>query len=167
MADDPLRLRALAARTIRATHRLVDADRVVLRAFARIAHEVTASGPPRARAWIERQVEGAVDDVLAAERAAVRAGDDGDDEDRRDAYAVIATPLGLTGRGMRRACDAFNRRSDEERAAFFSLVVEARGIDGAARDQGTDASTVARRARSALEAMVAACGEEEEGVAPR
>jgi DNA-directed RNA polymerase specialized sigma24 family protein len=165
LADDPLRLRALAARTIRASCRFVDADRVVLRAFARVAHGVTVAGPPAARRWIEDEVAASVEDLLAAERASVVAStrepaDEGSGP--ASAFAVLGRPLGVDGDALRRACDAFNRRPAPEREAYFALVVDRVGLDEAAQRSGVSATEVARRARRALEAILEAAARKAE-----
>lgn len=155
MADDPLRLRALAGQRIRASARFVDADRVVLRGLARIAHAATLDGPPRDRSWLVAEVDAAIDDVVAQERAASPGG-----EHDASPFEVLARPVGLDGRALRVACDDFNARPFVERIAFFSLFVEARSLDAAAVACSTTPTEVARRARRALDSMLDAVQEE-------
>lgn len=167
MADDPLRLRALAGQRIRATARFLDADRVVLRSMARIAHGVTLDGPPDDRTWIAAEVEAALDDVQQAERSAIRALDRGADPvgtDSAGPFDVLTRQLHLSGNELRRACDAFNRRTSEERSAFFALFVESCSVDDAARLCSVSVTEVARRARRALEAMLDATSLAGDGV---
>ncbi|MEM9802295.1 MAG: hypothetical protein AAGA20_18355 [Planctomycetota bacterium] len=162
LADDPLGLRPLASESLRAASLFLDADRVVLRALARVAHAATAEGPPAKRSWIRERLDAAIDDVLREERSLARAGASVEHglDPSSETFEVLAGPLGLDGGALRRACDAFNRRPHTERAAFFALVVENRGLEGAAEACGVSPTELGRRARRALDAVLAAADAE-------
>ena len=166
--DDPLEVRARVASRLRAEAVLLDGDRVQLRALASIARAAGAyRGRPDLAGWVDGAVAEAVDDLvreeheLARSRIAIR--DERPTEGPRgpalagepDAFHSLASPLGLDPGAMRRACAAFDVLPFAERHAFFQLVLEAGDLDGAARDAGVNASEIARRARRALEAILA------------
>ncbi|QDV08708.1 hypothetical protein Poly30_42610 [Planctomycetes bacterium Poly30] len=156
---DPLRLRGLVARAIRGGSFFLDADRVHLRALARIAHDVTIDGPPADGSWVQGHVDGALGDVLRAERRAIvadgeRANLDSGSDPELEALHAFAAPLGFEGADLRVACDAFNRRAAGERRAFFALFVERLGLEEAARACGLSGVDLARSARTALNATL-------------
>lgn len=152
MDGDPLRLRSLVAGVIRGGAYFLNADRVQLRALARIAHDVPIHGPPSDGAWIHDHVEAALADVLVEERRAVagRQADDVGDEMPCDALNALAGPLGFDGRDLRVACDAFNRLQPRDRRAFFALVIERRSLDDAAKACQLTPAELGKRARVAL-----------------
>lgn len=167
--EDDLRLRRLVAREVRAAAVLVDADRVHLRALARLVHTASVEGPPKQATWIESKVREAIADVVAAERAQVvqdvrrrQASGAGstapatllDRIDESTAFDVLARPLGLDGQELRRACDTFNRRSDAEREAFFALVIDGETLEGGAARRGVTPTELAQRARRAFAAVL-------------
>lgn len=155
---DPLRLRGLVARAVRGGAYFLDADRIHLRALARIAHDVTIDGPPADGTWVQGHVAGALEDVLRLERRAITSGEDGG-EDRdpgMKTLSALAVPLGLTGHDLRVACDTFNRRPAADRRSFFALFVERHSLDDAARSCALSPTELARSARVALDAVLVA-----------
>ncbi len=151
---DPLRLRALVAGEVRGGAYFLNADRVQLRALARIAHDVPIDGPPTDGAWIHEHVRGALKDVMVEERRAIagRQGEGG--ELPTDVLDALAGPMGFDGRDLRVACDAFNRLEPRDRHAFFALVVERRSLDDAAKTCQMLPAELGKRARAALVATM-------------
>lgn len=158
--DDPLRLRRLVAREIRAAALFVDADQVHLRSIARISHGVGVEGAVDRTDWVVEHVRTAIDDVLAAERRTVVERRRSDRlgvapvADGASPFDVLARPFSFDAASLRAACDAFNRRPDVERAAFFALVVDRDDLDEAARRLGTSPTEAARGARRAFVAVL-------------
>lgn len=152
LRGDPLRVRALAAERITLHARLVDVDRVVLRALARIAHGAALRGPSVSEGWLREQMDGAIAEVVEQGAAPETAPG--------PFLEALAPGAGLTREALGRACVAFNRRSGEERAAFWATVVAGEPMEVAARREGVAAAVVARRSRSVLAALVRAAGEE-------
>ncbi len=172
--DDPLDVRARVASRLRAEAVLLDGDRVHLRALARISRAAGAyRGRPELADWVDGAVAETVQELvreeheLARSRTPIREGREGREgrEDRAtvtaavavdpDAFTSLATPLGLDPGSVRRACATFDVLPFAERDAFFRLVLEAGDLDAAAREVGVSASEVARRARRALDAILA------------
>lgn len=153
---DPLEVRALVARRLREQAYLMDGDRVFLRAIARCARfSGRYRGRPALPAWLAERVDEAIGDLLQEDLAAAqRSGREGPAV--CGAHADLARPLGLEPARMRLACLAFNHANPEVRRAFFDLVIEGRSIDALARSSKTPATTIARRAREALELCLAA-----------
>ena len=151
--DDPLDLRRLCALRLREAAVLVDADRVHLGALSLIAFTAASDGPPDRRRTLVALVDRAVAEAVAdaplegrgpgAERAAA-------------VFRAFAAPLALEPHALGRACESFNACSPRERSAFFALVVERRDLDDAARDARSTPVELARLARRALEAALAA-----------
>lgn len=151
---DPLGVRRRVAAVLRARALLLDADRVHLRALARCAiHGGRWTGRPPLEEWLAAQVERAAGEVLreAPEGGAVGGAEEG-------AHVDLARPLGLDPEAALAACDAFNRQPPGDREAFFRLVLEGASLDAVAREAGRSASDVARSARRALDAVLAAAG---------
>ena len=153
---DPLGLRAVVARRLRAQCYLLDADRVFLRALARCARFSTRyRGQPPLADWLEERIDEAVGDLLTEDLEAAR-----DDAARSPtagtAYEDLARPLGLDPAAMRRACVAFDHADFACRRAFFELVIAGRSLDELARAGDTGATELARRARRALDRCLAA-----------
>jgi DNA-directed RNA polymerase specialized sigma24 family protein len=156
--DDPLRVREFVATRLRADALLLDADRVHLRAIARIARfSGHYRGRPVLRDWIESAVVEAVHELLREDhepgrghrtesaRECRRA-----DSEEPGVFASLARPLGLNPEAMRAACAAFNLLPLAERSAFFDFVLRGRSLDEMARTQGESATEVARRALDAV-----------------
>ncbi|MEM8711020.1 MAG: hypothetical protein AAGG01_08715 [Planctomycetota bacterium] len=161
---DPMALRSLTARQLRADALLLDADRVQLRLLARITHDASVDGDACAPegtgfAWVRAQVDAAIAEVLEQERGIVSdssSGDRSSDPSESGPFRSLAVPFGIEGEDLRAACDAFNRRTVTERTAFFALFVSRLELDEAARLEGLRATELARRARSALLAALGA-----------
>jgi len=148
---DPLRLRMLAADRITAGARLVDVDRVVVRAMARISHGAALHGPPASEAWLVEQMEGAIADIVEAGAVdPVAAG---------SLLRALAPGAGIGREALVRSCVAFNRRSEDERVAFWSLMLAAEPLDEAAQRHQTSPTELARRSRRVLNAIIKAAGE--------
>lgn len=148
---DPLRLRMLAADRITAAARLVDVDRVVVRAMARISHGAALHGPPASEAWLVAEMEHAIEDIVDA--GVVEPGAAG------PFLRALAPGAGVGRDALVRSCAAFNRRSQEERVAFWSLMLAAEPLEEAARRQQTSPTELARRSRKVLTAIMRAAGE--------
>lgn len=153
--DDPLGVRAKVAARLQADALLLDADRVHLRVLGRISRFASRyRGRPDLAAWIESVVAESVQELLREEHEAVRSRHPGT-LDPAGAFASLAPPLGLDPKAMRAACAAFNLLTFAERSAFADLVLRGRSLDEVARAAGESATEVARRARRALDAILA------------
>jgi hypothetical protein len=141
----------LAADRITAGARLVDVDRVVVRAMARISHGAALHGPPASEAWLVEQMEGAIADIVEAGAVdPVAAG---------SLLRALAPGAGIGREALVRSCVAFNRRSEDERVAFWSLMLAAEPLDEAAQRHQTSPTEFARRSRRVLNAIIKAAGE--------
>jgi DNA-directed RNA polymerase specialized sigma24 family protein len=152
MAGDPLRLRARVAAALERECVVLDADRVVLRAAARIARFAPRyRGQPELEAWLDRQASDAVRDMLEQD-----ADDAGTPRADTSGLRELAAPLGLDERAVHTACAHFNALAPDERRAFRALVLENRSLDELARESGSPATEIARAARRALETLLVA-----------
>lgn len=154
---DPLGVRARVARKLRAEARLLDADRVHLRALARCARAAPSyRGRPELDAWLDARVAEALRELLEEddERDLDEADGEIPDASEEGAWIELSRPLELDAGALARACRAFNRRPDEERRAFFLIVLEGRSLDELARGEPGAGTVLARRARSALEEVL-------------
>lgn len=143
--DDPLRLRRRIGRRLVERSLLLDADEVLLRTLARVAHASGRyQGRPELAAWLQAHVDRAIDACLR-ESGAADAGHDG-----RGALAQLAPPLQLDPAAVARACRAFNQMDEELRNAFFRAVL----ARGASASRSSELAT-ARAARLALEQLLA------------
>lgn len=150
---DPLRLRPLAADRITAAARVVDVDRVIVRAMARISHGAALLGPPSSEDWLIEEMDRSIEDV-------VEAGCKGADG-AVPFLEALASGAGLSPDALIRCSRAFNRRSLEERVAFWCLMVASESLDEAAQRHGTSPTEFARRSRRVLTAMLRAAEEVE------
>ncbi|MDC3307485.1 hypothetical protein OAV47_01500 [bacterium] len=148
---DPLRLRFLAAARITAAARLLDVDRVVVRAMARISHGAALLGPPSSEQWLVEEMDQAIEDVV---------------EDGLVGADVSCSFLDALAQGaevkheaLARSCVAFNRRSRDERVAFWSLMLAAEPLDEASRRHGVSPTELAQRSKRVLSAMLRAVAE--------
>jgi DNA-directed RNA polymerase specialized sigma24 family protein len=143
MAGDPLGLRARVARALERQALLLDPDRVLLRATARIARFAPRyRGQPELEPWLEGMIDDALADMLEAD-------EEGEGEPA-GAWGEFARPLGLAVDQLARACQAFNRLPLEERRAFRALVLEGRSLDECATRMGRSAAECARSVRRVL-----------------
>ncbi|MDG1491028.1 MAG: hypothetical protein P8R43_03995 [Planctomycetota bacterium] len=145
---DPLRLRFLAAARITAAARVLDVDRVVLRAMVRISHGAALGGPPASERWLVEEMDQAIEDTVEAGAVEV------------DAVGPflkgLASGVGLESEALVRCCMAFNRRSHDERVAFWSLMLANEPLDEAARGHGVSPTELAQRSKRVLSAMLRA-----------
>lgn len=138
--DDPLRLRRRIGRRLVERSLLLDADRVLLRALAHVAHAAARyQGRPELAAWLLVHIDRAIDACVRAEASAA------------GLHAQLAPPLQLDPSALALACRAFNQLDDEVRAAFFHTVL-GRGCGSPSR--GSELAA-ARSARIALEQLLA------------
>lgn len=159
MAGDALGLRARIALALREHCLVLDADRVFLRAAARIARYASRyRGQPELDEWLRGQLDDALaelveDDaeLVSGSAAALEAA---------SGLSDLARPLGFSGSELHAACSAFNRLPLEQRRAFRALVLEAREPDLCAAELGVPAVELARGARRALEVLLGALGKE-------
>ena len=146
---DPLDVRDAVVVVLRAECVFLDADRVHLRALARIARAGLRFAAARTdlATWIRAEVAGAVNEILR-EELEVQPADPG------AAFVQFARPLGLDPEAVRRGCAAFNRLPAADRTAFFALVVRDVGLEVLARETGIPPSELGRRARRGLDAVL-------------
>ena len=138
---DPLRLRFLAAARITAAARVLDVDRVVLRAMVRISHGAALGGPPASERWLVEEMDQAIEDTVEAGAL---------DLDAVGPFLKgLASGVGLESEALVRCCVAFNRRSHDERVADEPL-------DEAARGHGVSPTELAQRSKRVLSAMLRA-----------
>ncbi len=147
---DPLRLRFLAAARITAAARLLDVDRVVLRAMVRVSHGAALVGPPASEQWLVEEMDRAIEDTVEAGVL---------DADAVGSFLQgLAQGVGLKGEALVRSCVAFNRRSHDERAAFWSLMLATEPLDEAAQRHGVSPTELAQRSKRVLSAILRAAG---------
>ena len=157
MEGDPLDVRRRVDEGLRRRAYLFDADRVFLRALARIARLACRyRGRPALAAWVAERVDESLLDLLREDREAELRGDPAAGMEVA-AFEDLAAPLGLEPRRMRSVCVAFNHLPEPQRRAFLELVIEGRSLDELA-GRGIPATEIARRARGALEAVLSAEG---------
>lgn len=141
--EDPLHLRARIGQRLIERSLLLDADRVLLRTFAHVAHAAARyQGRPELRVWLCAHVDRAVDDCLR---------EDGANHAPSEALRLLATPLRLDALAVAAACRAFNALEADCRAAFFAFVMKREG----ALIEPMAPLTQARAARTALEHLLA------------
>ena len=145
---DPLRLRLLAAERVTAAARIVDVDRVVLRAMARIAHSAALHGPPADEDWLVGEMNRSIEEVVGSGTERVVGGG--------SFLEALAPGAGLEPEALIRSCAAFNRRSRDERVAFWSLMIATEPLEEAADRHETSSVELARRSRRVLAAMLRA-----------
>jgi DNA-directed RNA polymerase specialized sigma24 family protein len=160
--NDSLGIRGKVAARLHSDALLFDADRVYLRVLARISRFAGRyRGHPELAAWIESAVAESIEELLREEHETLRSR-------RPEAtegvglFAALGPPLGLDPMAMRAACAAFNQLPFADRSAFADLVLRGNSLDKAARSAGESATEVARRARRALDAILAPALQEHE-----
>lgn len=155
LPGDPLGLRQRVAEALERRTLALDPDATHLAALARVAQAApTWTGDEPLEPWLERQVDAALDDRLREEATAVAEG-----VGTRDEPCVLrdlARPLEIEVDAFRAACRALNRRPATERRAFVRLVLDREDPEVAAAAEGVSLPALARRARSALLAVLAA-----------
>ncbi|MBL8861326.1 MAG: hypothetical protein JNK02_04865 [Planctomycetes bacterium] len=144
---DPLGIRELVGGHLRSECLFLDADRVHLRALARIARHALRRGTSHLDGWLGAEVAGAAAEILREEAEAPQA-------EPRSAFVEFARPLGLDPEALRRGCAAFHHLPHPDRAAFFALLVLGVGLEAHARATQATPSEVGRRARRALGALL-------------
>jgi DNA-directed RNA polymerase specialized sigma24 family protein len=154
--DDPLGIRGKVAARLQSDALLFDADRVYLRVLARVSRFAGRyRGRPELAAWIESAVAESVEELLREEHESLRSRRP-EASEKVGVFAALALPLGLDPMAMRVACAAFNHLPCADRSAFTELVLRGSSLDTVARSAGESATEVARRARRALDAILAA-----------
>lgn len=167
--EDPLGLLELCGRRLRERNLILDADRVVLRAFALTASQASSwRGRPGLAPWLAARVDEAIDQVLAEAQARLAAdavfaadpdapaSEDAPRESRHDAFgslAFFAGPLGLDAAALDRACVRFNLLEASDREAFFHIAIEGHSLDAVCAERGLPVSVLARRVRRALDVL--------------
>ena len=117
--DDPLRLRARIGARLLERCLLLDADRVLLRALARIARAAGRyQGRPDLGKWLDGHIDQALEDCRVSNTEAA-----GRLQPAGGAFHELARPLRLDAARLAVACARFNERDDEARRAFFQLVL--------------------------------------------
>lgn len=138
--DDPLHLRRRIGRRLVERSLLLDADRVLLRALAHVAHaSARYQGRPELAAWLLLHIDRAIDACVREPAPA------------SGVHVQLAPPLQLDPSALALACRAFNQLDDEVRAAFFRTVL---GRASGAAALGSELAS-ARAARIALEQLLA------------
>ena len=151
---DPLGVRDVVAKRLRASSLLLDADRVQLRAIAQLARSAARyRGRPAIAEWVDGHVLRILAEVVREDHESAGSASRTEPQGA-DAFSALAGPLGLDPRSMRRACAAFNVLPLADRGAFLDLVLANRSLDDLAREQGESATTIARRARRALDLIL-------------
>jgi len=118
--DDPLRLRARIGARLLERCLLLDADRALLRAFARIARAASRyQGRPDLGPWLDAHVDLALDDCRASGGQGRQAT-----PSAAGAFLEFARPLRLDPERLVAACAGFNGLDDEARRAFFRFVLD-------------------------------------------
>lgn len=147
IAKDSLGLRQRVAAALAEHCYLLDADRVWLRAVARVARFSTRyRGEPALERWLRSQIDDAIGDCI--ENAQLPAdGEPG----TAGGFESLARPLGLDPARMEAACAALNACPAPERVAFFALVLDREDLDRAAARLALTPTECARAARRALE----------------
>lgn len=157
--EDPLGVREHVARALREGAYLLDGDRVLLRCFALVArHAVRYRGRPDIAEWLALLAREAIAAILREDSEAERRPIVPGREPGREhgaAFIVLSKPLGLDCEALGRACLAFNRLAQSDRTAFFALVLAGKSLDDLARSTGESATEIARRARRALDTLLA------------
>ncbi len=154
-AGDPLGVRPFVADYLFRSHRLIDADRLHLRALAHCARQAlhlrASDGLPE---FLKARVFDAGRELLREDREAIRNG-----RTEVGNLEQLARPLGLNPERVRTACSRFNEADEADRAAGFALLIRGEDIDELATREGVTVTEIARRARRALEVALAALGE--------
>ncbi len=156
MNGDPLGLAARIEERLRARAYLFDADRVFLRAAARCARLAGRyRGDPPLEHWLAERIDESLLDLLRTDAEADVHGHPPGPE-QLAAFEVLARPLGLDPACMHHACLVHNQLPEAQRKAFRELVIEGRTLDELAASGHSSATEIARAARAALLAVLAA-----------
>jgi len=152
---DPLALRDRVAERLEARALLLDPDRAWLRSLAYCARYARRlSSDDELEAWLLDRVDEALLDLVREDDERMRIGAAPDAHLLAD-VAACAVPLGLDARHVFEACASFNRLAPAVRGAFVQLVLRGRGLDELAAASRSSATEVARRARSAMQELLA------------
>jgi hypothetical protein len=114
---------------------LLQADRLYMRLIARLAFAAPRyRGNPPLSAWISERLDVSLRELLSDDREAERRElPIGLEQDPR--YVFLSKALGIELGLAPRVCNRFNCLPHEQRAAFFGVMVQGRGIQGYAQDQ--------------------------------
>jgi len=163
---DPLGLRRVVSVRLARRALLLDADRVHLRAMTRIALGARDyDGHPAFSRWLERQVDGAMNELRDEESDSLEGvqsqsyedcGADGRLPFECDVHEAIGGPLGIPAEASRQLCATFNRLPFQDRRTFLAVVLRAQPLDDLAQGSGRSVTQLARSARRVLDRLLLA-----------
>ena len=154
LTGDPLGLRERVAEALERRALSLDPDSLHLAALARVAHAAPSwDGDEPLASWLVRQVDAALDDRLREEASAVREGQAFGDGP--SVLRDLARPLAVDPGQLRAACSALNHCPTVERRAFVRVVLDREDPETAAAAEGVSLVALSRRARTALDAILA------------
>lgn len=175
LPEDPLGLRQLLGHRMRERAVLLDLDRLLLALFVRVAQraEIRQAGASL-RAWLLQQIDGVLDRELHRDQGkpatssldpfAPRLQEDAWWKAGRGLLVQLARSLDLDPERLSASRSRFHRLDREVREAFFTLVLEGRSLEQAARRGGKPAPQLVRHARTALSVF---CAPEESPLTPQ
>jgi hypothetical protein len=134
--DDALELWPRCAAHINDQAVLLQPDRLYMRLTARLAYAAPRyRGNPPLGNWISERMEVSLRELLSDDREAERRElPTGLEQDPR--YVFLSKTLGIELGLAPRVCNRFNSLSQDQRAVFFGVMIEGRGIHGYAQDHG-------------------------------
>lgn len=149
---DPLALERRCVEYLRAQALLVDRERLVGSALARVAHQsMSYHGQPALEAWLARCVEAAALSVLEYDIEATRRAEPLEDDD--ECARLLSAVIGVAPQHARQACSVFNDLPPPVRRDFWALAVERKSIaEHSAAGFGTPA-TIERNVKRAVLAL--------------
>lgn len=126
--ENPLDLAQRCTDRTRAKAVLLDAERVLLRAAARIAYHAHRYDASRSLdGWIAERIDQAIEDLLREDYEEDLESVPLDPNDER--YLSFATILRAPVQAVRRACVVFHALPLEERAAFWAMLIDFKPLD--------------------------------------
>jgi hypothetical protein len=140
--NDPLELWPRCAERISEQAVLLQPDRLYMRVVARLAYSGPAyRGEPPLDAWIGERMDVSLRELLSDDLEEERRElPTGLEQDPR--YVFLSKTLGIEIGLAPRVCNRFNNLPIEHRAAFFGVLIQGRGIQGYATDQGVQPEQV-------------------------
>lgn len=129
---DPLALERHCAEVLERRAQWIDVERLLARAFARVAREAMRyAGEPALAAWLEQCIARSIDELLAQDAEAARVGEAFDPDDR--VAALLARVVGIPAQHARTAAVALNHLPDVVRRDFGAVMMRGVAIDEHAR----------------------------------